>query len=62
MSPSASAKVVLFDELVWSSIVWRNDLRSRAFMRVNDWISAFIGRCISATLAHFACCSPTIGP
>src|SRR3954465_8007660 len=62
MSPSASAKVVLFDELVWSSIVRRNDLRSRAFIRVNDWINASIGRCISLTLTHFPFCSRTIGP
>src|SRR5206468_5229608 len=62
MSPSASAKVVLFDEFVWSSIVCRNAVRSRAFIRVKDWISASIGRCISATATHFPFCSRTIGP
>src|SRR6476646_5119693 len=62
MSPLASAKVVLFDEFVCSSIVWRKDLRFLAFIRVNDWISASIGFCISLTATHFPFTSRTIGP
>ena len=62
MSPSALANVVLFDEFVCSSIVWRNELRSLAFIRVKDWISASTGRCISRTLTHLPFTSRTIGP
>src|SRR6478672_6690690 len=62
MSPSASAKMVLFDELVCSSSERRNSARLRALVRVYDWVSAFTGSCISLTLIHFPSASRTMGP
>src|SRR5688572_22611216 len=60
--PLASAKIVLFEELVYSSIVLRNDSRFVALVRVYDCVSAFTGSCISRTLTHLPSTARTIGP
>src|SRR5882762_2555869 len=41
MLPDASAKRVLLEELVCSSMIFRNAAMSRALVREYDWISAF---------------------
>src|SRR4051812_1008037 len=62
MLPCASANKVLFDELLCSSITFRNSFRFFAFVREYDCMSAFIGSFISRTDTHLPSASRTTGP
>src|SRR4051812_32021668 len=62
MLPSASAKIVLFDELECRSSTARNSLRLRALVRVYDCVSARTGTFIRLTVIHLPLSERTTGP